>query len=266
MYAMKNMILNPDVEMWAMVEEAGFEGLYEVSSFGRVRKVKNGRMMKQYSNGNGYLKVDFCSGGKRAKLYVHRLVAKAFVPNTNPKLFNVCNHLDENPLNNHADNLEWTTMTANLNYGTAKERKEITRALDSELKEGREKLQREIDALTLKKINYSEQVDDLIAAKKAEIEKINSEVERRLEEEARLKELAVKKIAREKIKQEPDYRSKLNKEYYQEHREEILANAKARKENMSAEELEALKEKKRAYDKARNETKKAIKKYGNLSA
>ena len=260
------MIVNPDVEMWAAVEEAGFEGLYEVSSFGRIRKVKNGRMMKQYSNGNGYLKVDFSKGGKRSKLYVHRLVAKAFVPNSNPKLYNVCNHLDENPLNNHANNLEWTTMTANLNYGTAKERKEITRALDSELKEEREKLQKEIDGLTLKKINYAEQVDDLIEAKKAAIEKINSEVERRLEEEARLKALAAEKLAKEKAKQEPDYKNKLNKEYYQEHREEILANAKARKENMSAEELEALKEKRRAYDKARYETKKALKKYGNLSA
>lgn len=173
---MKTMNINPNVEVWAAVEETGFEGLYEVSNFGRVRKVKTGKLMKIYSNGNGYLKVDFMNGGKRSKLYVHRLVAKAFVPNTNPKLYNVCNHLDENPLNNHADNLEWTTMTANLNYGTAKERKEITRALDSELKEKRENLQREIDALTLKKLNYNEQVDSEIEAKKAEIEKINSSI------------------------------------------------------------------------------------------
>lgn len=177
------MNVNPDVkrteraehvsmEVWAAVEESGFEGMYEVSNLGRVRKTKTGKIMKQYSNGHGYLKVDFTNDGKRLKLYVHRLVAKAFVANDDPTTKTLCNHLDENPLNNRADNLEWVTFKGNLNYGTAKERKEITRAMDSELKAKREKLMREIDALTLRKINYNEYVDSKIEAKLKEIKKL----------------------------------------------------------------------------------------------
>ena len=170
---MKTMNLNlNENELWTSVNEKGFEGLYEVSNLGRVRKAKTGKLMKQYSNGDGYLKVDFMKDGKKVKLYVHRLVAKAFVANDDPTTKTICNHLDENSLNNRADNLEWTTFKGNLNYGTAKERKEITRAMDSELKAKREKLMREIDALTLKKINYNEIVDSEIEAKRKEIEKL----------------------------------------------------------------------------------------------
>lgn len=229
MYVMKN--LNMDVEMWTLVDEAGFEGLYEVSSFGRVRKVKSGKLMKIYSNGNGYLKVDFMKDGKRAKLYVHRLVAKAFVYNPDKTVYTVVNHLDENPLNNRADNLEWTTIKDNLNYGTAKERKEITRAMDSTLKARREKLQREIDALTLKKMNYNSKVEEEILARKAEIEEINQKIEAKIEKET-------EKLAQETFpeirlysgkKQTDEKKKEQNREYYQSHREEILAKAKARK-------------------------------------
>lgn len=174
---MKTMNVNPDVEMWAAVEEAGFEGLYEVSNLGRVRKTKTGKLMKQYSNGCGYLKVDFMNDGKKVKLYVHRLVAKAFVSNDDPTTKTYCNHLDENPLNNRADNLEWITLKDNLNYGTAKERKEITRAMDSELKAKREKLMREIYALTLRKINYNEYVDSKIEAITKEIKRLENKVD-----------------------------------------------------------------------------------------
>lgn len=166
----------PNVEMWAAVEEAGFEGMYEVSNLGRVRKTKTGKIMKQYNNGYGYgyLKVDFMNNGKRVKLYVHRLVAKAFVANDDPTTKTLCNHKDENPLNNRADNLEWVTFKDNLNYGTAKERKEITRAMDSELKAKREKLMREIGALTLRKVNYNEYVDSKIDAIMKEIKKLEN--------------------------------------------------------------------------------------------
>lgn len=47
---------------------------------------------------------------------IHRLVAAAFIPN--PECLPEVNHKDENPLNNHVENLEWCTSEYNHNYGT----------------------------------------------------------------------------------------------------------------------------------------------------
>ena len=58
--------------------------------------------------------------GVRRRILVHRLVAKAFVPN--PNNYTVVNHRDENPANNEAWNLEWCTELYNHNYGTLRER------------------------------------------------------------------------------------------------------------------------------------------------
>lgn len=54
--------------------------------------------------------------GKRKSYILHRLVAKAFLPN--PNNYPVINHKDENTHNNRVDNLEWCTQKYNINYGT----------------------------------------------------------------------------------------------------------------------------------------------------
>lgn len=58
--------------------------------------------------------------GKSKKLYVHRLVALAFIPN--PAGLPQINHKDENKKNNHIKNLEWISVKDNSNYGTRNER------------------------------------------------------------------------------------------------------------------------------------------------
>lgn len=99
-------------EIWKDIN--GFEGLYQVSNLGRVR---NKRIyLSQKTNNKGYKLVDLYKENKRKQLLVHRLVAIAFVPN--PQNHNIVNHIDENPQNNHAYNLEWCTQKYNMNYGS----------------------------------------------------------------------------------------------------------------------------------------------------
>ena len=105
-------------ETWKDV--AGYEGLYQVSDRGNVRSRRRhgsrGGILKPGTNGKGYLWVMLSLNGKTNVLYVHRLVAEAFIPN--PSNFPVINHKDENPANNSVDNLEWCTQKYNCNYGT----------------------------------------------------------------------------------------------------------------------------------------------------
>lgn len=107
-------------EEWKTIEE--FPN-YEVSSFGNIRNKKTPNKMhslnKSGSNRN-YYSVIFSTNNKQIRRNVHRLVAKAFIPNPNnlPQV----NHKDENGLNNHVDNLEWCTRSYNMLWGTRSQR------------------------------------------------------------------------------------------------------------------------------------------------
>lgn len=106
-------------EIW---KSFGYED-YEVSNFGRVKSYKydkvNGKIMKPYLDTKGYLQIDLQLDGRkrqnRIHLAVHRLVAKAFIPN--PDNLPQVNHIDEDKTNNRVDNLEWCTNEYNCNYG-----------------------------------------------------------------------------------------------------------------------------------------------------
>src|SRR5699024_7685661 len=108
-------------EIWRPIE--GFEGLYEVSKCGKVRskdrevghryggtRIFPGRELKSYL-ANGYPKVSLSAKGERKKEYVHRLVAKSFVPN--PLNLSLVNHIDGDKENPEATNLEWVTYSEN---------------------------------------------------------------------------------------------------------------------------------------------------------
>lgn len=84
---------------------------YEVSSLGIVREV-GGRELGQYNNDRGYPLVRL--RGPRAEVSVHRLVAKAFVPNPDNKP--CVNHIDCVRSNNVAANLEWCTQAENIHH------------------------------------------------------------------------------------------------------------------------------------------------------
>lgn len=96
-------------EQWR--QAVGYEGIYQVSDRGRVRK-ETGELAGQWSNTGGYVWVRLSR--PRRLLRVHRLVAAAFVPNPGRKPS--VNHIDNNPSNNCAWNLEWCTQRENLQH------------------------------------------------------------------------------------------------------------------------------------------------------
>lgn len=112
-------------EIWKDIE--GYEGLYQISSKGRVKSLGNGssgnskeKILKSNKNEYGYLRVNLWKEGKRENHKIHRLVATAFLPNPNNLL--EINHKDEDKTNNKVDNLEWCNRKYNTNYGTRNKR------------------------------------------------------------------------------------------------------------------------------------------------
>lgn len=111
------------MEIWKDIE--GYEGLYQVSNLGRVKSLNylrtgKEKILSQSKNPNGYLKVNLYKNGKKGNWYVHRLVAEAFIPN--PQNFPEVNHKSENKEMNTVDDLEWTTHSLNVKYGTGMKR------------------------------------------------------------------------------------------------------------------------------------------------
>lgn len=95
----------------------GYEGRYQITSWGRVYSVDKGKFLTQKVHDKGYMRVDLFDGcGKRKHFKVHRLVAKAFIPN--PKHRPQVNHIDGNKQNNSITNLEWVTDEENKAHQT----------------------------------------------------------------------------------------------------------------------------------------------------
>ena len=106
-------------EVETFVEIEGFEN-YEVSNLGKVRNIKSGRILKPFPNRDGYLGHSLCENNKRKHLYLHRIIATAFIDNPGKKP--QVNHIDENKLNNDLSNLEWCTERENVIHGTRTKR------------------------------------------------------------------------------------------------------------------------------------------------
>ena len=123
-------------EIWRPIE--GYEGLYEISSYGRVRSMDRydgrnhfikGKLLKNKDNGNGYLICSLSKNGIVKNKYIHRLVVEAFIERPDG-LYEV-NHKDENKKNNSVDNLEWCDKKYNNTYGTR-----IEREIKTKIKKG----------------------------------------------------------------------------------------------------------------------------------
>jgi hypothetical protein len=75
-----------------------------------------GKVLKPEVTQNGYNRVTLCLNGQTKRFQLHRLVAFLHVPNPDPDNYNVINHKDGNPQNNHKDNLEWCSYSENLQH------------------------------------------------------------------------------------------------------------------------------------------------------
>lgn len=102
---------------------AWVHGYYYVSRYGFIFNAKTGKRIQPYNQGCGRCQVWLYGKGVHKKEYVYRVVAEAFVPNPfgKPDI----NHLDENPNNNRADNLEWCTKRENNQYGSKELRRKV---------------------------------------------------------------------------------------------------------------------------------------------
>lgn len=115
--------LNFMEEVWKPVR--GYEGYYEISNFGKVRSldrvVKQGSCMRKvkakiikiYIGPYGYPCVSLCRDRKTRCIPIHRLLAKAFIPNPENKPF--IDHIDTDKTNYRLNNLRWCTQKENMN-------------------------------------------------------------------------------------------------------------------------------------------------------
>ena len=108
------------MEIWKQVRDYP---MYEVSSFGRVRKnYLNGKtkILKSDVINGGYLRVSLCKDGKVERFIVHVLVAQHFIDN--PNEYPHINHIDNDVTNNRVDNLEWCTPLMNAQHRDKQDR------------------------------------------------------------------------------------------------------------------------------------------------
>lgn len=99
-----------------MKDIKGYEGLYAITSCGKVWSYRNQKFLKPLEGKDGYLYVNLTVKRKIKHCAIHRLVAEAYIPN--PENKPQVNHKDENKEHNWINNLEWMTAKENVNYGT----------------------------------------------------------------------------------------------------------------------------------------------------
>lgn len=86
----------------------GFRRLYAISNLGRVKSLKRDKIIAPSIVG-GFMHVILKKKGTQKGMYIHRLLAEAFLPN--PNNLSYVKHKDKNKLNNNLSNLEWCSLS-----------------------------------------------------------------------------------------------------------------------------------------------------------
>ena len=100
----------------------GFEGLYAITSCGKVWSYKRNQWVGGWYNGQGYHLVRLRKNKKNYTKRVHILVAEAFLDKPNDPSYTDVGHLDDCPNHNWLGNLKWMTRSENLDTDHFRER------------------------------------------------------------------------------------------------------------------------------------------------
>lgn len=112
-----------------MKDIKGYEGLYAITSCGKVWSYRRKIFLKPGKNAGGYLQVVLSKNDNKETKKIHRLVMETYCPTEGMNDLQV-NHLDENKENNCLSNLEWCDSKYNNNYGDHNKRSAASRKND----------------------------------------------------------------------------------------------------------------------------------------
>ena len=94
-----------------MKDIKNYEGLYAITSCGKVWSYRTKKFLKPWANERGYLQVSLRKDKETTAFLIHRLVAEAYLDN--PNNYETVDHIDFNKTNNCVNNLQWMSRSEN---------------------------------------------------------------------------------------------------------------------------------------------------------
>lgn len=228
--------------VWRAVNLEPYGEVYEVSNLGEVRNKLTGKVLKLFPNKHGYLRVRLVKDKKAFGTGIHRLVMMAFCPVDGMNKLEV-DHIDGDKSNNTLSNLRWVTHEENVDNQEEVERREL-RKEETKARHEKEKAER-------KALRHAQALEN---RRKRRKEYYQAHKEEEKAKSAEWREANREKVAKAKKEWTEANRDRINaymRDYNAKNKERLAAQNKARLERLSAEELKALKDKKRAYDRER---------------
>lgn len=116
-----------DDEEWRDVP--GYEGIYKISSFGRVLSSYSRKILVPCYSGNKhkqYYAITLVKDSVKKRYYIHKLVALAFIPN--PNGYTDIDHINTNRDDNRVTNLRWCNQSMNMNNPITRAKIQASRA------------------------------------------------------------------------------------------------------------------------------------------
>ena len=227
--------------VWKAVNLEPYGEVYEVSNLGDVRNKLTGKVLKPFDK-QGYKRVRLCKDKAVFSTGIHRLAMMAFCPVDGMERLEV-DHIDGDKSNNILSNLRWVTHEENISNQEEVERRELRKA-ETKARHEKEKTER-------KALRHAQALENRRKRRKEYYQAHKEEEKTRAIEWREANREKVAQIKKEWTEANRDKVNAYMRDYNSKNKERLTAQKKARRESMSAEELQALKDKKRAYDRER---------------